>query len=176
MSQSDEKLELALLKLIAEPDSPVPVTVLPPPPANAPESTAAAIARCRQAWQQAFAEYVKKNRRNDGHLVQDKAARHAANAYRGAMPPLAGYEGVRDFIACVAYGMLIDAIPADRSGQLLYAAQVALSALPRAAARQLEAKQLNGRAEAERPGTSLPTPTPLLQPNAATRNLASNGT
>jgi hypothetical protein len=48
------------------------------------------------------------------------------------MPALVGYEGVRDFIACVAYGMLVDAISADRSGQLLYAAQIALNTLPRA--------------------------------------------
>jgi hypothetical protein len=73
MSQSDEKLERALLKLIAEPDASVPVTALPPAPANAPESTAAAIARCRHAWQQAFDEYLKKNRRKDGHLLQDRA-------------------------------------------------------------------------------------------------------
>ncbi|HEX4031755.1 MAG TPA: hypothetical protein VHX20_15405 [Terracidiphilus sp.] len=132
MSQSDEKLERALLKLIAEPDASVPVTTLPPAPANAPESTAAAIARCRHAWQQAFDEYLKKNRRKDGHLLHDKATSQAAIAYRGAMPALVGYEGVRDFIACVAYGMLVDAISADRSGQLLYAAQIALNTLPRA--------------------------------------------
>lgn len=33
--------------------------------------------------------------------------------------------------ACVACGILIGALPAERTGQLLYAAQVALSALPR---------------------------------------------
>ncbi len=131
MSQSDDNLELALLKLIAEPDPSAPVTVLPPAPTATPDSTATAITRCREAWQQAFDEYMKKNARKDGPMAQGNAADEAAAAYRGAMPPLVGYEGIRDFIACVAYGILIEAIPSERSGQLLYAAQVALSALLR---------------------------------------------
>jgi hypothetical protein len=45
------------------------------------------------------------------------------------MPPLAGYESIRDFIACAAHGILIDAIPQKRANQLLYAAQVALASL-----------------------------------------------
>jgi hypothetical protein len=45
------------------------------------------------------------------------------------MPLPVGYEGVRDFIACAAHGILIGAIPPEKSGQLLYAAQVALNAL-----------------------------------------------
>jgi hypothetical protein len=45
------------------------------------------------------------------------------------MPMLAGYEGIRDFVACAAHGILIGAIPPERGGQLLYAAQVALNTM-----------------------------------------------
>jgi hypothetical protein len=90
-----------------------------------------AIARCREAWQQAYDGYIQKNARKDGSLVRMNAADAAAAAYRAAMPQLAGFMGIRDFIACVAHGVLIDAIPLARTGQLLYAAQTALSLLPR---------------------------------------------
>jgi hypothetical protein len=65
------------------------------------------------------------------------AAREAGTAYRNAMPMLAGYEGIRDFIACAAHGILNDAIPLNKSTKLLYAAQVALNAL------HFEPKQAN---------------------------------
>jgi hypothetical protein len=41
------------------------------------------------------------------------------------MPPLSGDENIRDFIACTAHGMLIDAISGTDAARLLYAAQVA---------------------------------------------------
>jgi hypothetical protein len=47
------------------------------------------------------------------------------------MPPLSNRESIRDFIACAAHGILIGAITPQLSGQLLYAAQVALGALKR---------------------------------------------
>jgi hypothetical protein len=109
-----------------------PLTALAPPPAapaGEQESSEAALRRCRAAWRRAFDEYMKKS---DGDRVdQEYAAKDGAKAYRSAMPLLAGYQGIRDFIACTAYGILIGAIPPDRSGQLLYAAQVAAAALPR---------------------------------------------
>ncbi len=46
-------------------------------------------------------------------------------AYRTAMPPLSGADNIRDFIACVAHGMLIGVFTATDSTRLLYAAQVA---------------------------------------------------
>jgi hypothetical protein len=57
------------------------------------------------------------------------AAHKAGPAYCKAMPPLADYESIRDFIACAAHGILIDAIPKKSASQLLYAAQVALATL-----------------------------------------------
>jgi hypothetical protein len=56
------------------------------------------------------------------------AANAAAEyAYRNAMPPLAGAQNIRDFIACVAHGMLTGAILAADGTRFLYAAQVAYS-------------------------------------------------
>ena len=111
--------------------TPPAVTALPPPP---PESASPALDRCRAAWQQAFDAYMQKNARKQGQdSARYDANKEAALAYRGAMPPLVGAENIRDFVACVAYGMLIDAIPNDRAGQLLYAAQVAVSSTPKAA-------------------------------------------
>lgn len=44
------------------------------------------------------------------------------------MPPLSTRDSCRDFIACIAQGMLLGAIPEKEGGKLLYAAQVALAA------------------------------------------------
>jgi len=57
------------------------------------------------------------------------AAHEAGPAYCKAMPSLAGYESIRDFLACAAHGILIEAIPQKMANQLLYAAQVALATL-----------------------------------------------
>ena len=46
-------------------------------------------------------------------------------AYRKAMPPLAGPDNIRDFVACVAHGMLSGVFTSSESSKLLYAAQVA---------------------------------------------------
>jgi hypothetical protein len=108
-------------------DNTEPVTTMSPPP-TASAGTQAALRKCRTAWQRAFNESMKNS---DGASVDEVfAARDAAQAYCRAMPLLAGPDGVRDFIACAAYGILIGAIPPERSGQVLYAAQIALCALP----------------------------------------------
>ena len=57
------------------------------------------------------------------------AGSRAGSAYRNAMPPLDGHNNIRDFIACVAQGVLLGAIEYRQSSKLLYAAQVALSAI-----------------------------------------------
>jgi hypothetical protein len=51
----------------------------------------------------------------------------AGEAYRALLPPLTTRENCRDFIACVAQGILLGAIADKNSGKLLYAAQVALA-------------------------------------------------
>ena len=101
-----------------------PVSALQPQTIQA----SAAIKHCCAAWQRSYKARLKDIGENSNAKVV--AAHYAGNAYCKAMPPLAGYESIRDFIACAAHGILIDAIPQQRANQLLYAAQVALSTLP----------------------------------------------
>jgi hypothetical protein len=90
-----------------------------------PISANPAVARCMSAWTLTY-EKEKAKRKGDFD-----ASLTAEKAYREAMPPLSGYENIRDFIACVAHAMLIGAILDDKGSKLLYAAQVALSTLRR---------------------------------------------
>ena len=84
-----------------------------------------AVAHCCKAWKKVYRTYI------DEHQYDPRtASEKAGEAYRAALPPLAAPEGCRDFIACVAYGILIGAIPEKQSGKLIYAAQTVLSALP----------------------------------------------
>lgn len=78
-----------------------------------------AVARCVQAYQAAYDAAIASR--------QDRivARTPAGEAYRKAMPPLVGYENIRDFVACLAYGMLNNILRADEGTKLLYAAQVA---------------------------------------------------
>jgi hypothetical protein len=144
MNKSNEN---ALVRIITEPED---STNLDPGPPARSTTARAALRRCCSAWQRAFNQYLKEEqeaiareieKNGVDHDDEDEdeddscslslvfAARQAAPAYCNAMPVLEGYDGIRDFIACTAQGVLIGAIPPQRSGQLLYAAQVALSTL-----------------------------------------------
>ena len=104
-----------------------PSSTLAPGPGTNPTDAKAAIRRCSATWQRAFKAYMDES---DGGGMEDVwAAKEGNKAYCNAMPLLVGQDGIRDFIACTAYGILIGAIPQDRCSQLLYAAQVALSLL-----------------------------------------------
>jgi hypothetical protein len=87
----------------------------------------AAIKRCCAAWQRAHDAYLEG--KEESSIKRAYAVILAGPAYCKAMPPLAGYENIRDFIACATHGILINAIPEKRANQLLYAAQVALASL-----------------------------------------------
>jgi hypothetical protein len=104
------------------------VEAIPLPPRQPkPKQSRAAIKRCCAAWQRAYDAFMEGKQ---GSSVEKAYAKHkAAPAYCEAMPTLAGYESIRDFIACAAHGILIDKIPEKKATQLLYAAQVALSSL-----------------------------------------------
>jgi hypothetical protein len=112
---------------------------MPAPPATAlaqpePDSPAAAIAHCRAAYLKAHDAYVRTHG-GPGKLLNCFFGReHGGKAYCKVMPELSSRENIRAFIACVADGVLIEAILAKNSGRLLYAAQVALAALPRESA------------------------------------------
>lgn len=93
----------------------------------------AAVQRCCNAW----SESLKDNPHKDhpfGRALEDAQA-----AYRRAMPLLIGYDNIRDFIACVAQGMLLGAISDTQSSRLLYAAQVAQGALRSPSSRKASA-------------------------------------
>jgi hypothetical protein len=90
---------------------------------SCPASANHAVARCTQAYADAMQSAIDRRRH------QYDAGKEAGNAYRQAMPPLSGHENIRDFIACVAQGMLIEVISGSDGARLLYAAQVAHSAL-----------------------------------------------
>jgi hypothetical protein len=89
-------------------------------PAN---ESCAAVTRCYEAWNRTF-KSEKMRREPYGPELRD-----ARNAYCKAMPPLAGYHNIRDFIACVAQGIMLGAISESQSTRLLYAVQVAQTAL-----------------------------------------------
>jgi hypothetical protein len=102
-------------------------TTLTPGPALALSTPKTAIRRCCAAWQRAFNAYVEQRGKGDG-LDKLFAAIDAGEAYCNAMPMLAGQDGVRDFLACVAHGILIGAIPHEKSSHLIAAARVTLAA------------------------------------------------
>ena len=82
------------------------------------------VARCCKAWKKAFRAEMEESD------VEYRAEKSAGEAFRATMPPLSSRENCRDFIACVAQGMLLGAIEEKHGGKLLYAAQVALSSMP----------------------------------------------
>lgn len=58
------------------------------------------------------------------------------------MPPLSGRQSIRDFTACVGYGMVNEIIRGDEGTKLLYAAQVAYKSYRKLnKSRQLSQKQ-----------------------------------
>ena len=80
------------------------------------------VARCCQAYDRAMKAAKAKEKSNY------EAEKLAGKAYRDAMPPLCGLDNIRDFIACVAHGMLIASIAPTDAARLLYAAQIAQTA------------------------------------------------
>ncbi|MGA3136215.1 MAG: hypothetical protein ABSC88_09505 [Terracidiphilus sp.] len=116
----------AMLSLIES--TPAPASVSAPAPGPDP-ARARALKRCCDAWKRAFKAHMDNSDGDNEGGDRFLAAQEAGTAYCVAMPPLSGYENIRDFIACTAHGILIGAIPAQKSGQLLYAAQVALGTL-----------------------------------------------
>ena len=90
---------------------------------NPTHDSCAAVTRCYAIWDRAF-KTEKMKREPYGQELRD-----ARSAYCKAMPPLVGHENIRDFIACVAQGVLLGAITDSQSTRLLYAAQIAQGTL-----------------------------------------------
>jgi hypothetical protein len=111
-----------------------------------------AVQRCIEAGSKAYELRLAK----DGD--ESKAQCDFRDAYRNAMPHLAGARNIQDFIACVTYGILHGLFYASETPRLLYAAQVALAAVPREPAQKKEPKAAvpSGRkpTESHQPGAT----------------------
>jgi hypothetical protein len=111
-------------------------TLLIPDIAPAPvckrSKTGTALKRCRDAWKRAYDEvYAQLIETEDDEYTLKTAEEAGCRAYCSALPVLFDQDGIRNFISCVAHGILIGAIPEEKASRLLYAAQVATAALPR---------------------------------------------
>jgi hypothetical protein len=111
-----------------------------------------AVALCNEAWVKIHAATRERSK----NLYT--AERCAAVAFRLAMPPFSGYQNICDFIACAGYGMLLGAIKEKNAGKLLYAAQVALAAVPR----ESKTRTRTQTRTASSLNAKDPTPPPLL--------------
>ena len=91
-----------------------------------------AIDRCIKAWHRTFGLASINPEDEEFSLLDehdDFACEQAAMSFREAMPTLAGYENIRDFIACITYAMLNRIFDGDECQQLLGAAKIAMALL-----------------------------------------------
>jgi hypothetical protein len=86
----------------------------------------AAVSRCILASQRAYNKTFAETK-ND--YEGEKAAR---KAFVRAIPPLAGYRNIADFIACVTYAMVTEMIYSGDAQNYLAAAKVAIATLAHA--------------------------------------------
>lgn len=105
--------------LVAVSGEHAPSTPLPFPAAENP-----AVAFCLETFRITFNAEIA--RRTD-HII---AFERAGKAYRRTIPALIGYRGVRNFIACVAHGVVIGVITPKESAALLHAARIASVSFP----------------------------------------------
>jgi len=103
-----------------------------------------------------------------------EAYNRAKMAYRQAMPCLGEPHDIRDFIACVTYGMLLLLIPNEDGTKLLYAANVAAGSFrneTRQAKQAIKAKDANAARDAHHPQEGNESKEPESDPSAM-RNAA----
>jgi hypothetical protein len=102
----------------------------PDPPQLAVSPATTALDRCMAAYNMACraAGTVGAN------LEQREIA--ACRAYRMALPQMETLADIKAFINCITHGLAIGAFEGQESTQLLYAAQVALSAIGRKAGKE----------------------------------------
>ena len=82
-----------------------------------------AVLRCINAWNHALGKAEAEGEDNcDARL-------RARSAYLRSMPPLAGFENVRDYIACVSFAQVAEVIGSFQAESLLATAKVALAAV-----------------------------------------------
>jgi hypothetical protein len=107
------------------------------PEPSLPNPTAIAVARCRDAYLKAYLAFRDSNG-GPGKASTHYCEKAGGRAFRNALPQLSSRQNILAFIACIAEGVLLEeAIDGSDSGRLLYAAQVALGALPRESSQPL---------------------------------------
>jgi hypothetical protein len=74
------------------------------PPYIGPSLQNPAVAYCCEVWESTLRRSLKEGK----NLVFARVAAH--KAYQRSLPPLTGDENIRNFIACVAQGILLGAI------------------------------------------------------------------
>ena len=83
-----------------------------------------AVAHCQRTWERVYRSVLVKR---DSKAL---ALYEAGEAFREALPVLDSYENIRDFIACVTFGIASGVYLEDTGKNLLNAAKVALSVHP----------------------------------------------
>jgi hypothetical protein len=84
------------------------------------------VLRCMRAYSRGYNKKLAELDEDESELRAKEAGSHA---YLCAMPPVSGYENIRDFIACVTYGSLSGIIRQPDAEHYLSAAKVALGTL-----------------------------------------------
>ncbi len=134
------------------------------------DPAARAVGRCRAAWQTTYDAYMHEHSTgNEDRITRGfnrfEAKKEAAAAYRDAMPSFSSRESIQGFIACVAYGVIFKTFSESLSSKLLYAAQVAIGALPRE-------PRPSGRPQRQASRKKIPpTPSPPLRAPVRTENM-----
>jgi hypothetical protein len=90
---------------------------------NNPALANPAVARCIAAWNRTYHAEIDSGT----HFVV--AEYEASKVYRYNLPPLTTRQNIKDYIACIGYGMAIACILTPEGKRLLFAAQVALGAM-----------------------------------------------
>ncbi len=95
----------------------------------------AAIVACAAAYNEVYLEFVESD------CGEPQARQKARAVWHAALPPLTTSDNIRDFVACVAYGLATEMVGEQKAARMLYAAQVAQSNLKiQSAAAALEEK------------------------------------
>jgi hypothetical protein len=113
-----------------------------------------AVLRCARAWGVAF------DKATDEGEDEDDAEKEAKSAYLRSMPPLAGFENVRDYIACISYAQLTEVIFNFEAESLLATAKVALAAVRQEGRHQPSEPKRLGRPPKAKPEQTLAEVTP----------------
>jgi hypothetical protein len=111
------------------------------PPSPPPAEPISAVSLCTKAYNQAYKEAKEK------HYSEYDCKKEAERCYLNKIPRLHKPENINDFIACVAYAMLINIIrPADGT-KILYAAQIATQATQASQTRNIIANRNKSTSE-----------------------------